>query len=334
MADDYLTLMEFVPGTKAKAQEVNANFSAVKYAIESKAAINGDSNQVFKVAVATEDAHAVTKAQLDDSSDYLMAEIKKRETRFCVKTGNTASGKGDLFSYEVLKITPKIGGTYKNLVISDYAGVQTTISSASAFSMTGQADGVYNIYIKPDGTFYTSANTIYKQPLRPTLVDGDVWFNTSVEPFSAIKYSENSDKEFLDMPLGKVTIKSAAITALETFPFNQNGYDVNMNSSLRVNTTLMASVINSVMPNYAKPISKAWGTTQTADTNGFVLISGWSNSSSTTFTLNGTTYSLFGGTGASYSGNAIFPVSASDTYCALGGGGGSTVTFFPLKGVN
>jgi len=231
MTDSYLTLTTFVPGTKAKPDEVNANFSALKDAIITKAAMNGDATKTFNVADATSSNHATSKNQMDALFADLLAKINGAGMRFCVKSGNTTSGNGDLFSYDVLRITPKIAGTYENLVFSDYKGTQTIISATPAnLSMSGKADGGYNIFIKPDGTLYTLSNKIYRQPLRPTLIAGDIWLNTSVFPFKCIKTDGTTDAEFLDVPLGKVTIASGAITALVTFPFNQNGFDVNIST--------------------------------------------------------------------------------------------------------
>lgn len=227
---DYLTLTEFIPGTKAKAQEVNANFTAIKTALSEKAAMAGDSAQKFNVSDATSDTHAVNKKQLDDLGDDLSLAISKTGTKFCVQSGNTTNGKGDLFSYSVLQITPKIGGTYANLVISDYEGTQSTISSASSISMSGKPDGTYNIFISPTGTIYTLKNTIYKQQPRPTMTDGDIWLDTSKVPFNCVKYDGTTDNKFVDVPIGKVTIASSLISAIETFEYNQNGYEININS--------------------------------------------------------------------------------------------------------
>lgn len=227
---DYLTLTEFIPGTKAKAQEVNANFTAIKTALSEKAAMSGDSAQKFNVADATADTNAVNKKQLDDLFDGLNLEISKTGTKFCVKSGNATNGKGDLFSYSVLQITPKIGGTYPNLVISDYEGTQSTISSASSISMSGKPDGTYNIFITPAGVIYTLKNTIYRQQARPTMTDGDIWLDTSKVPLNCVKYDGTSDNKFVDVPLGKVTIASSLVTSIETFPYNQNCYEININS--------------------------------------------------------------------------------------------------------
>lgn len=271
---DYLTLTEFIPGTKAKAQEVNANFSAVKDALANKASLTGDSAQVFSVADATQDSHAVNKGQLDDLSADLAAEINKSGTRFCVKSGNITAGKGDLFSYSGLIITPKIGGAFANLLISDYKGNNTTISSVapSTLNLTGNSNGTYNIFINSTGGLYILNNTIYRQPTRPTMVVNDIWLDTSKDSFNCIKYSGTTDVEFLDVPLGKVTIAGGTISAIETCAFNQNGYNINAQTVLTSGTNLANSVSGFSMPNYAAGAGKAWATAHQADTNGYVYI--------------------------------------------------------------
>lgn len=271
---DYLTLTEFIPGTKAKAQDVNANFSALKDALADKASLTGDNAQTFRVADATQDEHAVNKGQLDDLSDTLLANINKSGTRFCVKSGNVTSGKGDLFSFSALTITPKIGGTYANLVISDYKGNNTTISSVSpsTLNLTGNSNGTYNIFINSSGGLYILNNTIYRQPTRPTMVVNDIWLDTSKDSFACIKYSGTTDVEFLDVALGKVIISGGAISSLETFAFNQNGYNVNTQTNLVSGTGLATSASNMTMPNYAAGVGKSWATTHQADTNGYLYV--------------------------------------------------------------
>jgi len=230
---DSLLLTDFIPGTKAKAQEVNANFSAVKDAINTKASADGDNARTFNVATATDTTHAVNKAQMDELSQEMTQKINGTSVRFCAKSGNTTTGKADLFSYSGMNVTAKVGGSYPSLVISNYKGEFSTITAITTINMTGKTNGVYNVFVKSTGETYTLANTVYKQPDRPTMVDGDVWLNTSVEPISAIKYSGTSDVEFLDVPIGKITIASSAISAVETYPYNQNGYDVNVLTHLK-----------------------------------------------------------------------------------------------------
>lgn len=332
MSDDYLVLTEFIPGTKAKAQEVNSNFNLLKEAIVKKASMNGDNTQKFSVSNAVENSHAVNKSQLEEAKEVLNVEIKKTDVKFCAKAGNTTNGKADLFSFNVYEVIPRIGGSYGTLTISDYRGIQTVISSSNTLNLTGTSNGTYNIFIKPNGVIYVLSNTIYKQAKRPTMVINDVWLNTSQTPFNCIKYNGSTDEEFLDVPLGKVVFENGAVKSISSFDFNQNGYEINSQSAILPKTNLALSVTDTVIPNYKSGVSKAWGALHTADINGMVFMSGWSNQSGVTFVLSDVTYSLFGGSGASYSGNAIFFVSVGDTYKTVGGSG--TVTFFPLKGVN
>lgn len=307
MADDYLTLTTFIPGTKAKADEVNANFSVLKEAINKKAFIDGSSAQVFSVASATSSAHAINKAQLDSQYETLTQKISQIGMKFCVRSGNTTGGEGDLFSYSVLRITPKIGGTYKSLIISDYRGIQTTISSVAEISMSGKPNGKYNIFIKPNGTLYTLDNTIYVQNARPTMLDGDIWLDTSIEPFNCIKYDGTNDNEFLDVPLGVATISNGAITKLETFKFNQNGYDVNIES------------FSSKKYNYANPVSKSTGVTYTAESNGLLFISHANTFDTITVTIDGKYYVLGWSSSQGSGSSSLLPIIKGQTYYFTGG---------------
>lgn len=302
-----ITLTTFTPGTKAKADEVNANFSILKDAVNSKAPIDGDSTQTFSVADAIIGAHAVNKGQLDYLSDDLTAEINKTGMKFCVRSGYTTSGEADLFSYSVLTITPKIGSGFANLKIADYKGIVSTITSASSISMSGKPDGDYNIFITSSGTLYTLNNTIYVQKARPTMLDGDIWLDTSVDPFNCIKYDGTNDNEFLDVPLGRVTIASNTITAIETFTYNQNGYDVNIAS------------FSDKKFDYANPVSKAVSTSYAAESNGLLFIRHANVNDTITVTIDSHSYTL-GWSSSQGSGSSNFiPITKGQTYSFSGG---------------
>ena len=227
---EFITLTEFIPGTKAKAEEVNQNFQTLKTAVEKKADLNGDLAQSFEVADATLDNQAISKRQLDSKAVELEQKIKGAATRFCAKKGNVISGIADLFSVSSMTITFKVGGEYEDLTVSNCNGEVSTFSSVDALDLSGSADGEYNIFINSSGSAYALKNAIYKQTTRPVMLTDDIWLNTSVEPLSAIKFNGTSDDEFLDVPLGKVTVASSAIADFEVFRFNQNGYDVNQNT--------------------------------------------------------------------------------------------------------
>lgn len=341
-----ITLTTFIAGTKAKAEDVNANFSALQAAVEEKAALDGDSSQKFSVADGTKDEHAVNKGQLDDLSDDLIAEINKTGTKFCAKSGNTTNGAGDLFSYNVLSLTPKIGGTYDDLVIVDYTGLQTTISTSNlitaSMDLTGTAAGTYNIFINSSGVIYILNNTIYKQPKQPAMVTGDVWLNTSVEPFECIKYNGSNSSEFLDVPLGQVTIKNGAITSLKTFPFNQNGNNVTAQTTLSSGTNLAASVSNLVMPNYKNGTNQSFSTVYQASCDGYLYIlsrlsstfyisNGNADTDSTNYTWTTLPLSNFGDQG--YTTIQFLPIPKNMYYkVTMGTTNGTFMTFFPCIG--
>lgn len=331
-----ITLTTFVPGTKAKADEVNTNFTTLKDAINEKAAMNGDNTQTFSVANATTDEHAVNKGQLDTLSIDLMNEINKSGMKFCVKSGNTTDGEGDLFSYNLLEVTPLIAGTYDDLIIMDYEGTQTTISTTpDSLDLTGNPDGEYNIFINPTGHLYILDNTIYRQTDRPSMVVNDVWLDTSVDPLNCIKYSGTSDVEFLDVPLGKVTIASSTISAIETFAFNQNGYDVTM----PVLNTILNDTSGYRFPDYSSGVSKSGGTTYTAGSDGWLFIESkiynggnlyCQINSSLTFLVNNENYSS-----DCSGGLATIPLCKGDTYYTYSTGSiiYLNIVFYPTKGV-
>ena len=325
---DYLVLTDFVPGTKAKAQEVNANFSAVKDAINSKATVEGDSTQAFSVAEAIDDTHAVTKSQLDAVADEFTQKINATAPKFCAKSGNVTAGKSDLFSYSSLTITSKVGGACPKLVISDCNGVFTEISLVADLSMSGKPDGVYNLFAAADGVLYALKNAIYRQESRPTMLEGDVWFNTSKEPTKAVKYNGTSDVEFLGVPLGRVTVVNSAITKIETFAFNDNGYDITTHTALVSGTTFAKSISSLIMPDYSKGINKALNTVHTASSDGYLFVYGCS-SYNTAFVIDGASFQIGSALGAGNvgQGGGMF-VAKDSTYYVVSA---YSLVFYPVK---
>lgn len=336
MADDYLTLTTFEPGTKAKAQEVNANFTTLKTAIQTKAPSEGSPIQTFSVADATATTHAINKKQLDDLSKDLTTQINRTYPRFCVHKGNTTDGQADLFIYSGLTITPKIGGTYANLIISDYTGLQTTISSASTLILSSMTDGTYNIFITADGTLSALKNTIYRQATTPTMSVDDIWLDISKEPLSCVKRQSSGNVEFLGVPVGQVVIASGAISSVTTFKFNKNGYNA-ANDKVSVDAdnfsaTGKTKIVSWLMPDLANGISKTAGTSYTAEQDGWIYCLGasWSDNK---LTVNGKVVWKYYVTNADAEGNGVMTLIAKgSTYIATGNI--SNFVFYPMKGAN
>lgn len=325
-----IQLTTFIPGTKAKADEVNANFAALQTAINEKAAVEGDGSQTFLVSDATADKHAVNKKQLNEASEALTAKINRTGTKFCVKSGNTTNGKGDLFSTDVYELAAKIGGIYDDLVIVDYAGNQTIISTTPApISLIGNTNGEYNIFINADGELYILDNKIYKQSSRPTMTVNDIWLDTSVQPFSCIKYNGSSDIVFSDVALGKLTFNNGAITSVETFAFNQNSYNINSETIVSAGTNFANSVCGLCVPDWGHGVSKSFGVTYTAEASGYLYVIG-STATTRNLVLNGTAIQYTGGSVNNAASSLLVPIGKDMTYSASSG---DIFTFFPMKAV-
>lgn len=307
MTSNYLSLTTFVPGTKAKASEVNSNFEILKDAIMTKALLEGDSSQTFSVAQAKEDYHAVTKSQLEDAKSELVQTFATYGYKFCIRSGNTTNGIPDLFQVTNLSVTPKIGGTYPDLIFADYKGNVHTISSADSFTLQGKQDGTYNIFINKEGNIYTLANTIYSKQERPQLVDDDIWLDTSCEDFKCIKLKNGSDEEFLDIPIGAVTIKDGLIAELKTVKYLNNGFDVTYNN----------------LPDYkydfANPISKTFGTTYTAECDGLLHLVGFNVNVAAYLMIEGVRYTIHTSSSQGSIAGGFAPIKKGQTYSASAG---------------
>lgn len=273
-----LILKTFVPRTKAKADEVNSNFSILKNAIISKANMQGDLTQPFFVADAEDDLQAMNKKQVREMKNELTAKIQKMSSFFCVKSGNVTDGIADLFDFSELTITLKVGGIYPNLVCLDYEGNQYTFDSFADLSMVGKFDGTYNIFVDSEGTLYVKKNTIYVQKTVPQMLEDDIWLDISGEPIVCKKYINQEYVEFYDVPLGSVCIENGAISNIETFSYNQNGYTLNVNT------------IGNFYYDYSSPVELAINTDHVVPANGLLYVYSNDYYSNATIYLDGTPY--------------------------------------------
>lgn len=250
----------FVPGTKAKAEEVNANFNALKEAIGAKADKSGDVNQPLSVADATENSHAVNKGQFDKSQGELLEKSNMNRSNFCVKSANLTNGVADLLTYSTMTVSFKVGGSYSDLVTGHLDGKTVTRTELNPIDMSGKAEGTYNVFVPIEGDACVLKNAIYRQANAPTMLENDIWLDLSSEPLSAKKYNGSALDVFNDVPLGKVVVKNGAIASVETFAYNQNGYDLNS----------LSNDWRKAMPNYGKGTWKALNTPHQATCDGWV----------------------------------------------------------------
>lgn len=321
----------FIAGKKAVALEVNENFSVIKNEL------NRQSENLNTASSLAEKTNTYVNGELKEELKNL---IKTAKASFCVNSGNkNANGEADLLAIDSIspdRIIFKIGdgkeGNMANIVYSNYKGEQNTRASLPAVDMTGKANGTYNIFAKISGSPYALNNKIYRQTKRPEMLVDDVWMDISAIPVRTVQYNGVDDIEFNDVPLGQATIKEGALNSTLTFPYNQNGFDINSSSKIEINTALAKSIAHNVMPDYSKGVSKTIGTVHTAEVDGFLSAftyqrNGWGNS----INVNSICIWQGGINDGDGSAGTTIPIAKGNTFQVNFSNGGTAI-FYPLIG--
>ncbi len=178
----------FVGGTKARAEEVNANFSAVKDELNTK--VDKNINGTVVVGDATEATHAVNKGQvesilaselvskLDNNLSNLSSEglRKFQYVPFSINIGNVNSdGEPDLLDdsdntkvvFNVDENMPLFG------VLAD--GTDFVRFSIPDLDVTELADGTYNLFLGESGACIPLKNNIFRQKFEPQPLIENAW---------------------------------------------------------------------------------------------------------------------------------------------------------------
>lgn len=312
----------FIPGTKAKANEVNSNFSKVTdYLTE----LNAD---------LIDTSTALTSVQSDLAQTKTL--FQENRTKFCVNSSAgtliTVSGTNLYFNF--------------SFVITNSKGITATISSVQPINCQSFANGTHNIFIGLDGSSEHFLNTIYKQKTEPTTKNiDDIWLNTSMEPVFAGKWNGSIWQEYLKVPVGNVVIASNAISSTTIFSYNQNGYNVNQLSPAVTDLSTLSqtgknTITSLMMPDYARAASKTWNTVCQADSDGWIKFQTLSYGGSPAYLYWGTTNStvttqigiIQGNNSAECS--PLYPISKGEYYKAIGGYSDQSLVFYPVKGAN
>ncbi len=195
----------FIPGTKAKANEINSNFSSVA---EYLTDINTN------LITTTEDLNS-TKTNLAQTKKL----FEENRTKYCVNScTDSLMTTAELMIYFNSEIE-----------ITNHKGITAKVQSLPAINCQGLANGTYNVFIGIDSTNEYFKNTIYKQKNEPvTKKPNDIWLNTSKEPLFAGKWDGTTWVEYNKVPAGSFTIENSTISTVSVFPYNQNGYNVNV----------------------------------------------------------------------------------------------------------
>ena len=194
----------FTPGTKAKAEEVNANFNYLAENTASVTDLSGATDEVKSMFV--------NKSQ--------------RPTGVIAANGNWVSYSGSIIrviagAKFVIPNGRNADGTLKNI---EY----TTTEQISLDLSSGNVD-VGQLFIGSDGLSFCRSYQYYEQPTQPVAVTTtkQVWFNTSENVvYESLSGSTDWELSASKTPIAKFTMSGVGvITAL--YPFIYNVYAKN-----------------------------------------------------------------------------------------------------------
>jgi len=160
----------------------------------------------------TDDKHLIPKKYADD----IKALIKSAITHNAVNSGFAL--------------------TYSGTTLNYTSGVITDINrnsinaSAGSKTLTDLTTGTKYLYFS-NGTMEAYSQPFYKQNTTPSSpLTGMVWEDTIIEPLVQKKYNGSTWDVYNGVYIGTATTNGTAITAVSNVPYNQNGYNLNINS--------------------------------------------------------------------------------------------------------
>ena len=217
---------KFVAGTKAKASEVNANFDAVANEID----------EIYTQIVENSTASTTEYSSLNSKIETVDEKLEKflnthsETAKFSINSGNINT---ETLNPEILTANSTILSFNVNsqnpIIATNYRGETFTITTIQDLFLPSLLDGIYTVYINKEGEVFYYANKVHYVellPLNPYI--NQICFVKGTEPFSVQKYTADGWVEFLGVPVGSFEIISDEIIELETFTYNQNGYNVSI----------------------------------------------------------------------------------------------------------
>lgn len=212
----------FTAGTKAKADEVNENFSAVQEELNKQ---NENLNSLES------DMKYVKEDMFNDFISEAEVISKTSTSKFCINYANSSSdGKTpDILSFDENILSFKIGGIYPVLTCTNAFGDSETFEYIENIDIAGYADGNYNIFLSLEGDIEFFNTRIIKSVSKPSnAVIDDVWL-MNLEPWNCYKFNGVSWVEFEGIPLGSITILNSKITEASNYTFNSQYLDADCN---------------------------------------------------------------------------------------------------------
>ena len=299
--------------------------------IKTENGLDLDGSKISNVGVAVSGTDAINLDQAETLLNRAGAYYP-----FSVASGKVDSnGESDYLSVSNDEITVLAGGVNPDLVCIQSDGTIESVTSNTILTKPG-SDGTYNI-IKEKGQAITlTAGSITQgreKPASPSI--GDYYCDDSVVPFKGWKCKTAGwDEEQEFCYLGTVTVSSGVAT-VKTVRYNNNGFDVNKQST---------SLLTFDLDNKIQVSSGQVSTEQsyTCPDDGYILYKNVLGSASTDngyIALNGENVVFMKASATSYasSGNGSFLVNKGDviTYKLpySGNTSDSTIDFVPMKGL-
>lgn len=209
----------FIPGTKAKAQEVNANFIALAGKIQDNQTSVTNQLSEFK----TEVTGQIQDIETAISSDCAASDLVNTP----LLTNAVISAPNGTVEYESQTITIKSG--LKVLMPNglNEKGQLKNIEYTTAEEITKTATNLnskYVLFLYNDGsTNYVKSNTIFYMKTTPTKITNDThWYNQNENKWYKYVTSESSWQEVTCVPIAVVQWNSSYnITSLDSIkPFS------------------------------------------------------------------------------------------------------------------
>jgi len=212
----------FTPGTKAKADEVNENFSSIQDEL------NKQSSNMTEIK---EDVDYIKNDMLNDFTAEAETIIKTAKSKFCINYSNCSKdGKTpDILSFDENILSFKVGGSYPVLTVTNAFGDSETFEYIDNLDITCYADGNYNIFLSHEGYIETFNTKIIKSAAAPDNVVIDYIWLMNLEPWACYKFNGVSWIEFEGAPIGSMTIASGKITEVSNYTYNSQYLDADCN---------------------------------------------------------------------------------------------------------
>lgn len=251
---------------------------------------------------------------------------------FCINSGNINNGNADILAYSGTTLSFKIdtGIIYQPLVLTYADKSQETLTNL--IDVTGlSTNGTYTVLKEKTSSIavylfsikITQGKTF---PISPSNGDYHCLTTTDLKTYKRVN---GAWIETQYVVLGTVTVANNVITAVTTKSYNQNGYDINIQTQ------------GYRFPDYTNGINKACGMTHIAESDGKVLVQyggGGSASQTGSYTFKINNVSLLDDyTSNAYSGVAtIFDITKGETFIGTYSGinAKEIIIFYPLKGAN